>query len=105
MSFQENQISDLIDGGNLRLKKEQEITIKKLSHDIFYKMQKYSQIVIDYVEDVEDILNIDNLEQNNFEELGAIRYQISNLLNVINPILTEDIEMLNKLDFIISEVL
>lgn len=82
----------------------QEIKIDNISKKIFYKMDKYSQIVIDYVEEVEDILNIDNLEQSNFEELGAIRYQITNILNVINPILTDDIEMLKKLDFIISEI-
>lgn len=83
---------------------EQEITIKKLASEAFYKMDKYRQLVIDFVEEVEDILNIDSSEQIDFGQLSVLRYQISNVLNIINPILTDDIEMLNKLDFVISEI-
>ena len=47
-------------------------TIKELSHDTFYDMHKYSQIVIDYVEYAEQLL--DNLEEDVSD--GSLAYHV-----------------------------
>lgn len=81
-------------------------TIQELSNDIFYGMENYSQLVIDFVEEVEDILDIgETLTEDDFRELGSIRYNISTVLDIYNPVLLEDIEVLKNLDYIISEIL
>lgn len=63
--------------------------IEKLSHDTFYKMHHYSQITIDYVDELEDLLEEDNLE--------GFEYKLSTVLEVMNPELKYDIEAFNKM--------
>jgi hypothetical protein len=73
-------------------------TIKELSHDTFYYMHKYSQIVIDYVEDAEQLL--DNLEED--VSVGSLAYHVDILLEVINPALEDDVKMLKELQEILN---
>ena len=70
------------------------MTINELSELVFYKMENYHQITIDLVSDAEDLLIKENLLS---DEVGALCYNISILLEVINPNLIDDIECLNNL--------
>jgi hypothetical protein len=55
-------------------------TLEQLSHDTFYSMEKYSQLVIDFVQEVED-LSTSNSDE---ESLGSLLYSIDNVLEVID---------------------
>lgn len=68
--------------------------INEISKLVFYKMENYHQITIDFVSDVEDLLLSDDISQ---DEIGAMCYGISTLLEVINPLFIDDIDILNKL--------
>lgn len=70
------------------------MSINELSSLVFYKMENYHQITIDLVQDAEDLLIKENLSS---DEVGALCYDISILLEVINPNLVDDIECLNNL--------
>jgi hypothetical protein len=74
--------------------------IKELSHDVFYDMHKYSQIVIDYVEDAEQYLNAD--EEDVSSNIGSLAYHVDILLEVINPALEDDVKMLKELQEILD---
>ncbi len=81
-------------------------TIEELSHDTFYKMEKYSQIVIDYVEDAEHIINTDayDREVDRQREIDSLRYDIDVLLEVMNPELTDDVLMLMELETLLNDL-
>jgi len=84
-------------------------TIKELSHDTFYKMEKYSQITIDYVEIAENIIT-EELDESYTQEdknrdLSSTSADIYLLLEVINPELVDDINMLNELQSILEDKL
>jgi hypothetical protein len=70
--------------------------IKELSSKTFYKMENYSQLVIDLVETIED----SDLEDS--EVKGAISYEIGNILEIINPSRVDDIKMLSDLKKILE---
>lgn len=70
-------------------------TIEQLSHDTFYSMEKYSQIVIDFVQNFEDI--------ENKEELGSLSYQLDLVLEVIDNSRTDDVEVLKNLQLLVKE--
>jgi hypothetical protein len=72
-------------------------TLEELSITTFYKMDKYSQLVIDLVEEVEDLFTYDSGE----ESFGALSYTVSNVLEIIDQNRHEDIEALT----ILSEIL
>jgi hypothetical protein len=82
-------------------------TIQELSHDTFYKMEKYSQIVIDYVEEAQEILQEEDYDDINdkFRDLATLSYGTYSVLEVINPELADDINMLNELQSILEEYL
>jgi len=62
-------------------------TLKELSHDSFYNMENYSQIVIDLIQEVEQAF----IEENRREEyLWEVLYDIDNLLEVIDKKRTHD---------------
>lgn len=62
------------------------------------------QITIDMIQDTEMQLNRDESEKPiERDEVGAIVYQISILLDVFNPIFTYDIEALERLKKILEE--
>lgn len=68
------------------------MTLEDLSQATFYQMQNYSQLIIDFVDEVEQ--DLDELTE---EEKGAKRYQIQNVLNVIDRERTHDVEALRSL--------
>lgn len=70
-------------------------TIEQLSHDTFYSMEKYSQIVIDFVQNFEDI----EIK----EELGSFSYQLGLVLEVIDNSRTDDVEVLKNLQLLVEE--
>lgn len=76
--------------------------IKDLSNTMYYEMQNYSQITIDRLSELEDALNNQVLDK---EELGAISYDISILLEAINPDLFNDIKALREMTEILNFVL
>ena len=81
-------------------------TLKELSHDSFYNMQNYSQITIDFIEDLEDLLNVNGEQREGLEtELGSLSYRISTVLDVINPELETDVDALYSLSKIINSQL
>jgi len=69
-------------------------TIEQLSQDTFYSMEKYSQIVIDFVQNFEDIQTK--------EELGSFSYQLDLVLEVIDNSRTDDVEVLKNLQLLIK---
>lgn len=74
--------------------------IKELSHDVFYDMHKYSQIVVDCVEDAEQYLGVD--EEDVSSNIGSLAYHVDILLEVINPALENDVKMLKELQEILD---
>jgi hypothetical protein len=70
------------------------MNINELSNLVFYKMENYSQITIDLVSDVEDLLLEEDISS---DKIGALSYEISILIDVINPTLKDDIVVLNNL--------
>jgi hypothetical protein len=76
--------------------------IEEISHDVFYGMEKYSQITIDYVEEAEDFING---EEEDRVGLGAFLYDLDLLLEVINPALEDDIKVLRELEILLESVI
>jgi hypothetical protein len=70
------------------------MTINELSKLVYYKMENYHQITIDLVSEAEDLLMKEDLSS---DDVGSLCYNISTLLEVINPNLINDIECLNNL--------
>jgi len=71
------------------------MTINELSSLVFYKMENYHQITIDLVSEAEHLLMKEDLSS---DDVGSLSYNISTLLEVINPTLIDDIECLNNLN-------
>lgn len=71
------------------------MTIEEISSEVFYNMEKYSQAVLDLVSEVEDI--DDNTS------FGAIKYEIGNILEIINKERKDDIKILRELDKILTD--
>lgn len=71
------------------------MTIEQISSEVFYNMGKYSQAVLDLVSEVEDI--DDNTS------FGAIKYEIGNILEIINKERKDDIKILKELDKILTD--
>jgi hypothetical protein len=65
--------------------------IDQISQIIFYQMEKYCQLVIDLVEDIEDS------DFNNPVVRGSFSYDITNILEIINPIRIDDINILTRI--------
>jgi hypothetical protein len=76
-------------------------TLEELSHNIFYKMGDYSQLVIDLVEELEDAKTYGEGE----DTLKSINYKISNVLEVIDKNRINDIEALDLLSKIINQII
>ena len=65
--------------------------VEMVSNKTFYEMEKYSQLVIDLVEDIE------NSDLDNKEVIGSLIYDIDNVLDIINPNKIDDIKVLLEL--------
>ena len=79
-------------------------TLGQLSYDSFYNMNEYSQITIDFIQELEDILSGEYFGEREKEYvLLALSYTISTVLDIINPALKTDKEGLLKLIEIIEK--
>lgn len=79
-------------------------TLEEISSKTYYSMEKYHQITIDYVDEVESVFSDieEDYDSNVIESLLALSYNISNILETINPLHTEDIDILNSLNMLIN---
>lgn len=68
-----------------------EDVVKEASSKTFYEMEKYSQLVIDLVEEIEE----SDLEKSDVR--GSLVYSIDNILDIIDPKRTYDIQVLSEL--------
>ena len=71
------------------------MTIEEITHETFYNMEKYSQIVLDLVSKVEDADDNTNF--------GALSYDISNILEIIDKSRKEDIKILKHLKRLVRD--
>lgn len=76
-------------------------TLEELSYSTFYEMEKYSQLVIDLVEEVEDLVSFNS----DLSFFGAKKYEIENILEIIDKTRTADIEVLKSLIKILDDEL
>lgn len=74
-------------------------TLKELSHDTFYKMENYSQLVIDLVQEVEELYTY----KEDIMSFGAMYYTVDNILEVIDKSRTHDVEALEVLSSILDQ--
>jgi uncharacterized protein YutD len=75
-------------------------TIEQINHEVFYDMEKFSQLTTDMVEKVEEVLSTEDYIRG---DLGYIRYEINNVLEVINPKREDDIRILHELKNLIED--
>lgn len=75
-------------------------TIEQINHDVFYDMEKFSQLTTDMVEKVEEVLSTEDYIRG---DLGYLRYEINNVLEVINPKREDDIRILHELKNLIKD--
>ena len=71
------------------------MNIEEISHETYYNMENYSQIVLDLVSEVEDVDDNTNF--------GAFAYDISNILEIIDKSREEDIKILKHLKRIVND--
>ena len=71
------------------------MTIEEITHETFYNIEKYSQIVLDLVSEVEDADDSTNF--------GALAYEISNILEIIDKSRGEDIKILKHLKRLVRD--
>lgn len=76
-------------------------TLEELSCSTFYEMENYSQLVIDLVQDTEDLVSFNS----DLSFFGAKKYEIENILEVIDKTRTADIEALKSLIKILDDEL
>lgn len=75
-------------------------TLEELSHSSFYSMEKYSQLVIDLISDVED-LPIE-LDEDTRQEATSMSYLIYNIIEICDKSKTHDFEALMSLNNILG---
>lgn len=74
-------------------------TLEELSHDTFYKMQNYSQLVIDLVQETEDLYTYESDDTS----FGAMRYEVDNILEIIDKSRVYDVEALQSISKILGQ--
>ena len=74
--------------------------IEKIENDIYYGMGKYSQKVIDFIEETLERIDIERICD---DTLGSIEYDLSILLEIWNPELKEDINILYRIDSVLID--
>ena len=82
-------------------------TIDELSNIAFYEMGSIHQITIDFVQEVEDILHeilpeSESEKQEYLTTLGSISYNIGTTLEVFNPELEKEIDILKDLETLLE---
>lgn len=78
-------------------------TIKELSHDAYYNMQNYSQIIIDLVEEC-NIMYVSE-DQNINHRCWEVLYDVDNLLEVIDPKRTHDVNALKVMQSVLNSTI
>jgi len=73
--------------------------MEQISYEAYYNMQKYSQIVLDIISDIED-----DYQEYSVEDVGSKQYEIMNLLEVINPERADDIRILKSLERFLEDI-
>lgn len=84
------------------------ITIEELSQKIFDNMGEFNQITIDYVQEVQALLNEETptstlTKQQNITAIGALSYDIDVLLDVFNPEFKKQISVLKGCEKLLNE--
>jgi hypothetical protein len=74
-------------------------TLEELSHNTFYKMENYSQLVIDLVQETEDLYTYES-DDTSFE---AMSYNVYNILEIIDKSRVYDVEALQSLSKILEQ--
>jgi hypothetical protein len=74
-------------------------TLKELSHDTFYKMENYSQLIIDLVEEVEELYTYEA----DITSFGAMHYTVDNILEVVDKSRVHDVEVLEAISKILEQ--
>lgn len=69
-------------------------TIREAGKKTFYEMEKHSQFVIDFIEDLEEL---EEEDFENSENRGALIYDIDNILEIIDSKRIEDIKVLSEI--------
>ena len=77
------------------------MTLEELSYSTFYEMENYSQLVIDLVQETEDLFTY----KEDLSFFGAKKYEIENILEIIDKTRTTDIEALKSLIKILDDEL
>lgn len=78
--------------------------LKNIENDVFYNMPIVSQKTIDLIEDVIDSLSKEGeYVLVGMDDLGAISYDINILLEIWNPELEYDIEILNRINEVVKK--
>lgn len=70
------------------------LNIKDLSNEVFYNMEKYSQLTIDLVEEAEDLLNEETFTQ---DDIGSLQYKIENVNEIMCGTLEDDLDVIERL--------
>ena len=76
-------------------------TIQELSDVVYNNMGDYSQLVIDFVQDVETLILTE--EKETLYDIFKIQYDIQLVMDVIDKSLKKDVEALSFLYDILSE--
>ena len=71
-----------------------ELKLEQLSHEVFYNMRSYSQLIIDLVQEVEQLYANDEVT---YENCGALHYDVDNVLEIIDPSRIKEIKVLKEL--------
>lgn len=77
------------------------MTLEELSHDTFYNMENYSQLVIDLVDEVEELYTYEE----NRNSFGALAYKVRNVIEVIDKSREHDLKALKDLYRILNDEL
>lgn len=77
------------------------MTLEELSYSTFYEMENYSQLVIDSVQETEDLFTY----KDDLSFFGLKKYEIENILEIIDKTRTADIGALKSLIKILDDEL
>lgn len=77
-----------------------ELKLEELSHEVFYNMGNYSQLIINLVEEVEQLYTNDEVT---YENCGALHYDVDNVLEIIDPSRIKEIKVLKQLSGLLKE--
>ena len=74
--------------------------MREISDKVFHGMKNYSQLIIDLVENVNQLHINDEVT---YEKCGALHYDVDNILEIIDPSRTDDIEVLKELSELLKK--